>query len=51
MTTEQLQEEFKQILAYGYHRGNEDTSISTQDLVQELVEMMKKTMVKMEEKV
>lgn len=49
MTTEQLQEEFKQILAYGYKRGNEETPISTQELVQELVEMMKKTMMKMKE--
>lgn len=38
-----MQEKFKEILSYGYKRGNEDTTLSTHDLVQELSEKMKST--------
>lgn len=40
MTTEELQEEFKRILEYGYRRGNEDVSIKTDDFIGELSEQL-----------
>ena len=41
MTTAELQEEFKSILEYGYQRGNENDSIKTDDIIQELSERLK----------
>ncbi len=41
MTTAELQEEFKRILEYGYQRGNENDSIKTDDIIQELSERLK----------
>lgn len=41
MKTKAVQEEFKQILLYGYQRGNEDHTLSAETLVKELSEMMK----------
>lgn len=36
MTSEELQEEFKRILEYGYLRGNENELIKTDDFIGEL---------------
>nr|WP_198044843.1 hypothetical protein [Lysinibacillus timonensis] len=36
-----VQEEFKKILEYGIRRGNENTSITVQQLVSELTEQLK----------
>ncbi|MGG0658078.1 hypothetical protein [Rummeliibacillus pycnus] len=41
MNTKVAQEEFKQILLYGYQRGNDDYTLSTATLVKELSERMK----------
>lgn len=41
MTTAELQEEFKRILEYGYHRGNENDSIKTDDIIKELSERLR----------
>jgi len=41
MTTAELQEEFKRILEYGYHRGNENDSIKTDDIIRELSEQLR----------
>lgn len=43
-----MQDEFKEILLYGYQRGNEDTTLSAQELVRELTEKMKEFMAKLE---
>ncbi|WP_192797464.1 hypothetical protein [Psychrobacillus glaciei] len=40
MTTEELQEEFKRILEYGYRRGNENDLIKTDDFIGELSEQL-----------
>ena len=41
MTTAELQEEFKRILEYGYRRGNENDSIKTDDIINELSERLR----------
>ncbi|MFJ8263027.1 hypothetical protein ACIQ4I_13920 [Rummeliibacillus sp. NPDC094406] len=41
MNSKEEQEEFKQILLYGYQRGNDDHKLSAVTLVKELSEMMK----------
>ncbi|MGX9133308.1 hypothetical protein ACWV26_02860 [Rummeliibacillus sp. JY-2-4R] len=41
LESKNIQEQFKEILLYGYKRGNEDRSLSAQDLVQELTEKMR----------
>ncbi|MFJ8064737.1 hypothetical protein ACIQYS_08905 [Psychrobacillus sp. NPDC096426] len=41
MTTAELQEEFKRILEYGYHLGNENDSINTDDIIRELSEQLR----------
>lgn len=48
MTTKEAQEEFKEILMYGYKRGNEDTTLSAKQLVLELSEKMKKILAERE---
>ncbi|MFP3919870.1 hypothetical protein U5N28_18860 [Lysinibacillus telephonicus] len=40
MMTDDIQEELKRILEYGIHRGNE-SSITVQELIQELSEKLK----------
>lgn len=46
MTIEEIKEEFKEILLYGIQRGNEEQSITANDLVNELTEKMKELLEK-----
>lgn len=41
MTIEEMKQEFKEILLYGIQRGNEDQSLTADDLVDELTERIK----------
>ena len=41
MSQEEMQIKFKEILLYGYQRGNEEGTLSASDLVQELADKMK----------
>lgn len=41
MTTAELQEEFKRILEYGYQRGNENDTIKTDEIIQELSDRLR----------
>lgn len=49
MKTKEVQEEFKQILLYGYQRGNEDQTLSAETLVKELSDMLKDKIVNAED--
>ncbi len=46
MSTAKLHEEFKQILEYGYRRGNENDSLKTDDFIKELSEQLRKLLEK-----